>query len=96
MSHNVVIFQGKDAKGPRRLRGRAGQRPNQDAYKVPALAAGRYFFHCEVHPTTMIGHHHRGVPRAAARRQRGPVITRRPGVAFDSATIDMAATRRPP
>lgn len=53
--HNVVIFEGKDDKGTQVFAGELVTGPNQATYAVPALKAGAYFFHCEVHPTTMQG-----------------------------------------
>jgi plastocyanin len=55
VQHNVVIFQGKDDKGTQVFAGELVTGPVQKPYAVPALAAGTYFFHCEVHPTTMTG-----------------------------------------
>ncbi len=53
--HNVVIFQGKDDKGTQVFEGALITGPSTAAYQVPGLAAGDYFFHCAVHPTTMVG-----------------------------------------
>ncbi len=53
--HNVVIFEGKDDKGTQVFTGEIITGPNKATYAVPALKAGDYFFHCEVHPTTMHG-----------------------------------------
>jgi plastocyanin len=53
--HNVVIFEGKDATGTQVFEGALTNGPKQVTYQVPALAAGSYFFHCAVHPTTMHG-----------------------------------------
>lgn len=55
VSHNVVIFQGKDATTPVAFTGALVTGPAAQAYNVPGLAAGSYFFHCEVHPTAMTG-----------------------------------------
>jgi plastocyanin len=55
VSHNVVIFQSKDATGPVVFTGSLTTGPSTTPYDVPGLAAGTYFFHCEVHPTTMTG-----------------------------------------
>ena len=55
VSHNVVIFQGKDATAPVVFTGDLVTGPATQAYNVAGLAAGSYFFHCEVHPTTMTG-----------------------------------------
>ncbi len=53
--HNVVIFEGKDDKGTQVFTGEIITGPNKATYAVPALKAGDYYFHCEVHPTTMQG-----------------------------------------
>jgi len=54
-THNVVIFQGTDATAPVVFTGALLPGPATTTYAVPPLAAGTYFFHCEVHPTTMTG-----------------------------------------
>jgi cytochrome c oxidase subunit 2 len=56
--HNVVFFQGRDADAPPILP--ASQTPlfpgpKTTTYKLPALKAGSYFFHCQAHPTAMQG-----------------------------------------
>jgi cytochrome c oxidase subunit II len=56
--HNVVFFDGQNADAPPILP--ASQTlpfpgPKETTYKLPALKAGSYFFHCEVHPTAMQG-----------------------------------------
>ncbi|HEX3215122.1 MAG TPA: cupredoxin domain-containing protein, partial [Actinomycetota bacterium] len=56
--HNVVFFEGKDADTPPILP--ASQTPlfpgpKTTTYKLPALKAGSYFFHCQVHPAGMQG-----------------------------------------
>lgn len=59
IQHNVVIFSEDPAKNPNAppifdpkkfITG-----PAKFTYNVPALAAGTYYFHCAVHPTTMFG-----------------------------------------
>jgi cytochrome c oxidase subunit 2 len=54
VQHNIAVFNGKDANGPNVFRGQivSGQ---EVKYSVPALKAGEYFFHCDVHPTAMKG-----------------------------------------
>jgi cytochrome c oxidase subunit 2 len=56
--HNVVFFRGKDADAPPILP--AGETPlfpgpRTVAYRLPALKAGSYFFHCQAHPGAMQG-----------------------------------------
>jgi cytochrome c oxidase subunit 2 len=56
--HNVVFFDGQNADAPRILPATATPPfpgPKETTYKLPALKAGSYFFHCEVHPTAMQG-----------------------------------------
>jgi cytochrome c oxidase subunit II len=56
--HNVVFFEGQNADAPRILPETATPPfpgPKETTYKLPALKAGSYFFHCEVHPTAMQG-----------------------------------------
>jgi cytochrome c oxidase subunit 2 len=53
--HNVVIFKGKDATAPQAFNGTLFPGPAVQTYNVPALPQGRYFFHCEAHPTAMTG-----------------------------------------
>jgi cytochrome c oxidase subunit II len=53
--HNVVIFKGRDATAPVSFRGALFPGPATQKYQVPALASGRYFFHCDAHPSAMTG-----------------------------------------
>jgi cytochrome c oxidase subunit 2 len=53
--HNVAIFKGPDASAPVVFRGALRPGPVVDKYQVPALAPGRYFFHCDAHPQAMTG-----------------------------------------
>ena len=55
VQHNVVIFQGSSDTGPQVFSGSLLTGPAKTTYHVPALSAGTYYFHCEVHPTTMFG-----------------------------------------
>lgn len=55
VQHNVVIFQGTSDSGPQVFAGALLTGPAKTTYRVPALTAGTYYFHCEVHPTTMFG-----------------------------------------
>lgn len=52
--HNVAILASHSATEVL-FRGELAQGPKQVTYQVPALAAGTYVFHCEVHPTKMRG-----------------------------------------
>jgi cytochrome c oxidase subunit 2 len=56
--HNVAFFEGRDASSPRILpEGETPVFPGPEThtYKLPALEAGSYFFHCDAHPTAMTG-----------------------------------------
>ena len=53
--HNVVFFKGRDASAPVAFRGALFPGPATQKYQVPALASGRYFFHCDAHPQAMTG-----------------------------------------
>jgi len=55
IQHNVVLFDGPDADAPALFTGELVTGPAQVDYRVEPLPEGEYFFHCEVHPTTMIG-----------------------------------------
>ncbi|MFN2589210.1 MAG: cupredoxin domain-containing protein [Actinomycetota bacterium] len=56
--HNVTIY--RDASASERLGGAEGAGdfvtgPEEVTYDVPALAAGSYFFRCDLHPAQMTG-----------------------------------------
>lgn len=53
--HNVAIFRGTDEKGERVFTGDVVTGPRKITYAISALPAGRYFFRCDIHPTTMRG-----------------------------------------
>jgi plastocyanin len=53
--HNVVVFDGADAEAPELFAGELITGPAQIDYQLEAVPEGEYFFHCEVHPTTMVG-----------------------------------------
>jgi cytochrome c oxidase subunit 2 len=54
--HNVAIFEGSNANGKNVFRGKVFPGPGKTmSYNVPALPAGTYYFHCDVHPTVMNG-----------------------------------------
>jgi len=55
VQHNVVIFDGADAEAPELFAGELITGPAQVDYRVEPVPEGEYFFHCEVHPTTMTG-----------------------------------------
>ena len=56
--HNVAFFEGNDANTPRILpqsETPVFPGPKTTTYKLPALKAGSYFFHCDAHATAMQG-----------------------------------------
>ena len=56
VQHNVVIFDGEDDDSARSSSaGRWSRARTRSTYSVAALPEGSYFFHCEIHPTTMVG-----------------------------------------
>ncbi len=92
VSHNVVIFKGKDATGETVFTGALTSGVSSTPYSVPGLPAGDYFFHCEVHPTTMTGTINVQVPPPPGESPApsGPVITAS-NLQFNTAQIDMPA-----
>jgi plastocyanin len=90
-SHNVVIFQGKDEKAPVVFTGALVAGPGTTTYNVAGLAAGSYFFHCQVHPTTMTGTITvTPAPAGGGSAPTGPSITAA-GLAFNTAELDVPA-----
>jgi cytochrome c oxidase subunit II len=56
--HNVAFFEGSDATAPRilpRSETPVFPGPQTTTYRLPALKAGTYFFHCDAHATAMQG-----------------------------------------
>lgn|GEM_PF-1768353 len=53
--HNIAIFRGSNAEGAVVFRGQIFRGPKVVQEQVPALRAGDYFFHCDVHPHLMQG-----------------------------------------
>jgi cytochrome c oxidase subunit II len=53
--HNIAIFEGANAEGRNVFRGQKFTGPKVEKETVPALKAGSYFFHCDVHPQAMQG-----------------------------------------
>lgn len=53
--HNIHIFRGTNAGGQTVFAGTIVTGPTSTSYRVPALPPGRYYFQCDVHPTTMNG-----------------------------------------
>jgi plastocyanin len=89
VQHNVVIFDKDPAidTGQTPLfRGPLTTGPETTTYKVAPLTEGSYFFHCEVHPSTMTGK----ITVTKGGAAPGPTIVAK-GLAFDTDTIDLAA-----
>jgi hypothetical protein len=56
--HNIHIYSADPTSNPNARSLFAGDLvtgPGTTTYQVPALPAGRYFFHCDVHPSQMFG-----------------------------------------
>jgi cytochrome c oxidase subunit 2 len=56
--HNVAFFEGQDANAPRILpldQTPVFPGPETTTYRLPALPAGRYYFHCDAHVQAMTG-----------------------------------------
>jgi plastocyanin len=58
ITHNIHIYSADPTADPNArslFSGPLVAGPATATYRVPPLAAGRYFFHCDVHPTQMMG-----------------------------------------
>jgi plastocyanin len=58
LQHNVAIYSADptvDTNAKTLFQGAIVTGPTMTTYSVPALAAGTYHFHCDVHPTQMYG-----------------------------------------
>jgi len=86
--HNVVIFDGPDETSPELFKGALVTGPSKTTYKVDALPAGSYFFHCEVHPTTMKGVIDSGAGGPAA--GAGPTLVAQ-GISYDTNKLQLPA-----
>jgi cytochrome c oxidase subunit II len=53
--HNIAVFEGNDATGQKVFTGDIQNGQGTVTYKIPALEAGDYFFHCDLHPDAMKG-----------------------------------------
>jgi len=85
--HNMVIFGEDPAENPQAtplFSGALVTGPLRTTYNVPALAAGTYFFNCQVHPTTM-----RGTIESGAAPGGIPVVAE--GLQFDTNELDLPA-----
>jgi plastocyanin len=89
VQHNVVIFDKDPATDTGQtplFRGPLITGPGTTTYKVAPLTEGSYFFHCEVHPSTMTGK----ITVTKGGAAPGPTIVAK-GLAFDTGTIELAA-----
>lgn len=55
LQHNIAVFKGTDATGALLFRGALVTGPATKDYTFDAPPPGTYFFHCDVHPTQMLG-----------------------------------------
>ncbi|MGZ8639917.1 MAG: cupredoxin domain-containing protein [Actinomycetota bacterium] len=90
IQHNVVIFDVDPARSPDAqplFSGSLVAGPTETPYKVPALPPGTFFFHCVVHPTTMVG----TIQSAAGGGGGGGLTITAKSLAFDTDEIDLPA-----
>jgi plastocyanin len=90
IQHNVVIFDVDPAKNPDAkplFSGSLVTGPSETPYAVPALPPGTFFFHCAVHPTTMIG----TIQSAQGGGGGGGLTVTAKSLAFDTKEIDLPA-----
>jgi plastocyanin len=90
VQHNVVIFEQDPAKNPDApalFTGDLTTGSSTTNYPVPPLHPGTYFFHCAVHPGTMMG-----TIEAGEGGGGGLTITAQ-GTAFDTDELDLPAGR---
>jgi plastocyanin len=90
VQHNVVIFDGEDEQAPQLFSGSLVTGVNHATYSVPALSEGAYFFHCEVHPTTMTGEIKAAPGPEGGGGGGGPTVVAQ-NLAFDTSEIDLPA-----
>ena len=85
VQHNVVIFDGADADAPALFTGALITGPDTVDYPIEPLPEAEYFFHCEVHPTTMTG----TMTAAPGGGGGGGVSVAAANLAFDTDTIEL-------
>jgi plastocyanin len=84
VGHNVQIFDGPDASVASLFQGEVITGPAKTTYHVPPLSEGEFFFHCEVHPTTMTG-------TITAAEGAGGIKVVAKDTAFDTKEIELPA-----
>ncbi len=87
--HNVVIFQEDPADAPGEtplFTGTVVTGPATATDPVPPVPEGSYFFHCEIHPTTMTG----TITAAAGGAAPGPTVVAK-DLQFDTKELDLPA-----
>ena len=87
VQHNVVIFAqdpAKDSQAAALFTGDVITGPLKTTYHVPALQAGTYYFHCEVHPTVMTG-------TITVGAVGGGLTVTASGLTFDTKELDLTA-----
>ena len=89
IQHNVVIFGGEDDSAPVLFDGEVTTGVAAVEYPIEPLEPGSYFFHCEIHPTTMTG----TIDAAEGGGGGEGVVVSASGLAFDTDQIDLPADR---
>ncbi len=83
-----MIFDGPDAESPSLFSGALVTGPDEASYAVEPLAEGKYFFNCEIHPTTMTG----AMTAAPGGGEAGEGVTvAAAALEFDTDTIELPA-----
>jgi len=94
IQHNVVVFDGQDDSAPTLVAGTIITGVAKESVDLEPLTAGSYFFHCEVHPTTMTGtieaSEGGGGEGGGEGGGGGPVVVAS-GLVFDTSEIDLPA-----
>ena len=90
VQHNVVIFDGPDEQAPALFTGEIITGPSTVDYAVESLPEGEFFFHCEVHPTTMTGIA-TAAPGGGEGGGGGGLTVVAANLEFDTDTIELAA-----
>jgi plastocyanin len=90
--HNFHILSGPAAAGQPEI-----AQPGQSVtYQIPAMPPGSYQFHCDLHPSSMVGtwtvvQPGGGAPSGGGAAPSGPVSLSAVNLAFNKSTIEIAA-----